>query len=77
MDVQSVADRLGHASIAVTQSTLAHQFDAANRSPERRAMLEAIYGKPMERSDGSGGQQTAAPLGTDVPDLQQERAARQ
>ena len=56
-----MADRLGHASIAVTESTYAHQFDAANRSPERWAMLEAIYGKPMERSDGSGGQQTAAP----------------
>ena len=44
MDVQSVADRLGHANIAVTQSTYAHEFDAAARSPERRALLEAIYG---------------------------------
>jgi integrase len=59
MDVQSVADRLGHANISVTQSTYAHEFDAAARSPERRAMLEAIDGKPMEGTDGSSGQQTA------------------
>jgi len=59
MDVQSVADRLGHANIAVTQSTYAHEFDAAARSPERRAMLEAVYGKPMAGSDGGGAQQTA------------------
>jgi integrase len=32
MDVQ-VADRLGHANIAVTQSTYAHAFDQAARSP--------------------------------------------
>ena len=45
MDVQSVADRLGHADVAITQRTYIHEFDAANRSPERRAMLKAIYGK--------------------------------
>jgi hypothetical protein len=39
----------------------AHEFDAAARSPERRALLESICGKGMEGSDGSSGQQ-AAPM---------------
>jgi integrase len=45
MDVQSVADRLGHADIAITQRTYVHEFDAAGRSDARRAMIESLYGK--------------------------------
>ena len=73
MDVQSVADRLGHSNIAITQSTYAHQFDAANRSDERRAMLESIYsggdGRQMVGEGGSAGQQTTDPPAADVVDL--------
>ena len=78
MDVQSVADRLGHASIAITQSTYAHQFDAANRSGERRALLESIYsggdGRPMVGTGGNTGQQEAVSEGAAVVDLRPEAA---
>jgi integrase len=42
-DIEEVSARLGHASVAITQRIYVHQFDAARRSPERRARLEKLY----------------------------------
>ena len=36
-DIESVSARLGHADVATTQRIYVHEFDAANRSDERRA----------------------------------------
>ena len=43
-DVAEVSARLGHSSVATTMRIYAHQFDAANRSADRRARLTALYG---------------------------------
>jgi integrase len=43
-DIESVSARLGHRDVATTQRIYIHEFDAANRSDERRAKLAALYG---------------------------------
>ena len=43
-DIESVSARLGHRDVATTQRIYVHEFDAANRSDERRAKLAALYG---------------------------------
>lgn len=46
-DIEEVSARLGHASVAITQRIYVHQFDAARRSPERRARLAKLYGAAL------------------------------
>jgi hypothetical protein len=43
-DIESVSARLEHRDVATTQRIYIHEFDAANRSDERRAKLAALYG---------------------------------
>jgi integrase len=71
-DIEEVSARLGHASVATTQRIYVHQFDAARRSPERRARLTKLYGTGameafMEAPDGNGPQQTEAADPAEVP----------
>jgi integrase len=71
-DIEEVSARLGHASVATTQRIYVHQFDAARRSPERRARLAKLYGTGameafMEAPDGNGPQQTEAAEPTEAP----------
>jgi integrase len=55
-DIEEVSRRLGHSSVATTQRIYVHEFDAASRSGERRARLQALYGAagveaPVEAAD--------------------------
>lgn len=43
-DIEEVSARLGHANVATTQRIYVHEFDAANRSADRRSRLAALYG---------------------------------
>jgi integrase len=43
-DLVELSARLGHRDPAITASTYSHEFEAASRSPQRRARLDAIYG---------------------------------
>src|SRR3954452_17077773 len=61
-DVQEVATRLGHSSVAATLRTYAHEVDAAQRSTERRRRLSALYAVPsmearVEAKDRRGPQE--------------------
>jgi integrase len=76
-DPESVSARLGHANVAITLGTYVHEFDAASRSDERRDRLAAIYGRGMESTDRSSGQQAAPVVSADVPDLREKLAIRQ
>lgn len=58
-DIAEVSARLGHASVAVTQRTYVHQFDAASRSAERRARLAQLYTSDrLEETDDDVAQKT-------------------
>jgi integrase len=59
-DVESVSARLGHTDVATTQRIYIHEFDAANRSDERRAKLAALYGNPMETTARNRAKRKAA-----------------
>lgn len=76
-DIEEVSARLGHADVATTQRTYVHQFDAARRSPERRARLAKLYDDPMEASmeatDVSGPRQTDAADPARTPALSIDR----
>lgn len=43
-DLVETSARLGHSSPAITAAIYSHEFEAARRSPERRARLDALYG---------------------------------
>jgi len=77
-DIAEVSARLGHSSIATTQRIYVHQFDAANRSDERRSRLAALYGSPVEApveaTDASRQQQTANADAAEVRQLRQMTA---
>ena len=49
-DIAEVSARLGHSSVATTMRIYAHQYDAANRTDERRSRLASLYGSPMENA---------------------------
>lgn len=78
-DIEEVSARLGHADVATTQRTYVHEFDAARRSPERRARLAKLYGSDVEASveaeDGNGPQQTDIAAPAEVLPLPAERRA--
>jgi hypothetical protein len=60
-DIEEVSSRLGHASVATTQRTYVHAFDAARRSDDRRRRLAAVYdggAASTEASDGTTPQRT-------------------
>jgi len=58
-DIESVSARLGHRDVATTQRIYIHEFDAANRSDERRAKLAALYGgNAVETTDSRRATQT-------------------
>jgi integrase len=59
-DVESVSARLGHKDVATTQRIYIHEFDAANRSAERRAKLASLYGNSMETTARNRAKQRAA-----------------
>lgn len=74
-DIAEVSARLGHSSVATTQRIYVHQFDAANRSDDRRSRLAALYGSdveaPVEAAEVSRPQQTATPT---LPETRSLRA---
>jgi hypothetical protein len=75
-DIQEFSNRLGHGNIA-TMRVYAHEFDAARRSPERRARLAARYGNGMAAGmaapGGTEAHQPAPPPSAEVVDCQAKR----
>jgi integrase len=74
-DIEEVSARLGHADVATTQRTYVHQFDAARRSPERRARLAKLYGAGVEKTEDSEGEQTEVANPAEVLPLRAKRGA--
>ncbi len=74
-DIESVSARLGHADITTTQRIYVHEFDAANRSDDRRAKLTVLYGNLMETPDRNRAKQTD-PTSTDDAPVSGDTAAR-
>lgn len=74
-DIESVSARLGHADITTTQRIYVHEFDAANRSDDRRAKLTTLYGNLMETPDRNRAKQTD-PTSTDNAPVSGDTAAR-
>jgi integrase len=83
-DVVELSSRLGHADPSITAGVYSHEFEAAARSAERRARLDAMYGAEVPNVAASvaaaevNSAQSAA-TGTDgeVVDLQAKRQGRQ
>jgi integrase len=75
-DIESVSARLGHADITTTQRIYVHEFDAANRSDERRAKLAALYGSAMEASARNRTKQTDPMSTNDAPVFRDVEARR-
>jgi len=80
-DPVEVSVRLGHASVSITLTIYAHEFDAARRSQDRRDGLASLYGRPdgstMAASNGNGPQPNADPSSAEVMDFQRIRDPRQ
>jgi integrase len=68
-DIESVSARLGHRDVATTQRIYVHEFDAANRSDERRAKLTALYGNHMETTGSNRAKRKQRPHASETPSL--------
>ena len=80
-DLVELSARLGHRDPAITAAVYSHDFEAAARSDQRRARLDALYGADdgslMAASEGSGTQPGLTAKNAEVADLQAIREQRQ
>lgn len=67
-DIVEVSSRLGHSSVEITMRTYAHEYDAANRSDERKRRLAAMEAR-MEAQPGPGRHETPPTTGGEVRQL--------
>jgi integrase len=80
-DLVELSARLGHRDPAITAAVYSHDFEAAARSDQRRARLDALYGADdgslMAATEVNGPQTPPAAADADVTDLQAIRERRQ
>ena len=80
-DLVELSARLGHRDPAITASVYAHEFEAAARSSERRARLDALYGadggSTVAAAEVNGPQSAGPAAVAEVSDLRANRQRRQ